>query len=183
MKKAIFIIIIFLSFNLKAQETEIRWMTFTEALAAQKKNPKKIMMDIYTNWCGPCKMMDKKTFKNKDLVAYVNTHFYAVKFNGEGSGTIKYDKQTFKNPRYDPKKKFGRNSAHQLTNYLQIRGFPSILFFEVDGSLITPLPGYRTAKQLELFLKLFKSDKFKEIKSEDAFTKYQKDFVYEFKEL
>lgn len=186
MKKTILLVaIILISLGLKAQEnkSEIHWMTFTEALAAQKKNPKKIMMDIYTNWCGPCKLMDKKTFTNKDLITYVNTNFYAVKFNGEGSGTIKYDGQTFKNLRYDPKKKFGRNSPHQLTDYLQIQGFPSILFFDVDGSLIAPLSGYRTAKQLELFLKLFKTDKFKEIKSEDAFIKYQKDFVYEFKKL
>ncbi len=188
MKKATLIIIIFISFYLKAQETEpkINWMSFTEALTAQKESKgigtKKIMMDIYTNWCGPCKMMDKQTFKNKDLINYVNTNFYAVKFNGEGGGTIKYDEQTFKNPRYDPKKKFSRNSAHQLTDYLQIKGFPSIVFFDVDGSLIAPLPGYRTAKQLELFLKLFKTNKYKEIKSEAAFTKYQKDFVYEFKD-
>ena len=183
MKKTIlFITVLFLSFGIKAQETEIHWMTFTEALAAQKKNPKKIMMDVYTNWCGPCKLMDEKTFHNKDLVKYVNKNFYAVKFNGEGSGTIKYDNQTFRNPSYDPKKKFHRNSSHQLADYLQIRGFPSILFFDVDGSLIAPLPGYRTAKQLELFLKLFYTNKYKEINSEASFTKYKKEFKYEFKD-
>src|SRR5699024_2564957 len=72
-----------------AQE-QIHWMSMNEALAAQKKEPKKIIMDAYTVWCGPCKMMAKKTFQNPDLVAYVNEHFYAVKFNAEGRGKINY---------------------------------------------------------------------------------------------
>ena len=41
----------------KAQEASINWMTIEEAQEAQKKNPKKIMMDVYTKWCGPCKMV------------------------------------------------------------------------------------------------------------------------------
>ena len=33
---------------------QIKWMTMNEALAAQVQNPKKIFMDVYTDWCGPC---------------------------------------------------------------------------------------------------------------------------------
>jgi uncharacterized protein YyaL (SSP411 family) len=58
-------------------------MSFPEALEAQKKEPKKIFMDVYANWCGPCKLLEKRTFSNEDLIAYVNENFYAVKFNGE----------------------------------------------------------------------------------------------------
>ena len=39
-------------------------MTLDEARAAQKKEPKKIFMDVYTDWCGPCKLLDKNTFQN-----------------------------------------------------------------------------------------------------------------------
>ena len=41
-------------------------------------------MDIYTDWCGPCKLMDKNTFQNPDVAQYLNNNFYAVKFNAEG---------------------------------------------------------------------------------------------------
>ena len=75
-----------ISIDAKAQE--INWLTLDEALALQKKSPRKIMMDVYTNWCGPCKMLDKNTFKNKDVIDYVNKYYYAVKFNGEGNEVV-----------------------------------------------------------------------------------------------
>jgi thioredoxin-related protein len=181
MKKiALFLILIsFLSLN--AQDNEIKWISFEEALEAQKINPKKIMMDVFANWCGPCKLMDKKTFHNTDLVNFVNEHFYAVKFNGEGHKVITYKGEKYGNPNYDKTKEFTRNSSHQLTDYFQVNGFPSILFFDEIGNLLAPLPGYRTPKQLEVFLKLFKNGDYKNIDTEEKFKKYMDDFKYEFK--
>jgi len=79
MKKILIIATVLISAVTTAQE--IKWMSMNEALEAQKENPKKIFMDVYTDWCGPCKLLDKKTFANKDVANYVNKHFYAVKFS------------------------------------------------------------------------------------------------------
>jgi len=180
MKKIVILIaVVLISIGLKAQENEINWLSFQDALAKQKESPKKIMMDVYTDWCTPCKLLDKNTFHNADLVKYVNKHYYAVKFNAEGNETINYADQTFSNPRYDAKRA-RKNSSHQLADFLNIRAFPTILFFEESGDLLAPLPGYRTPKQLEVFLKLFKTDMHKEISTEDAFAQYQKEFKFEF---
>ena len=74
----------------------IKWLSLNEALEAQKIKPKKIIMDVYTEWCGPCKMMDKNTFGNRDVLNYINENFYAVKFNAEGNEEIIfYDKKFF----------------------------------------------------------------------------------------
>lgn len=69
---------------------KINWMTFEEAIAANKENPKKIFIDVYTNWCTWCKKMDKDTFSDSTVAAYMNEHFYAVKFNAESKDTIVY---------------------------------------------------------------------------------------------
>ena len=74
MKKTI-ILILFITLGLQSNAQEIKWMSLNEALELQKVNPKKIMMDVYTNWCGPCKMLDKETFQNIDVAAYVNKHY------------------------------------------------------------------------------------------------------------
>ncbi len=181
--KNIFIalVIMFITLNLVAQDTEINWMSMNEALDAQAKNPKKIMMDAYTNWCGPCKMLDKNTFQNTDVVKYVNDNYYAVKFNAEGNEDIAYKGQNFGNPNYDVSKENSRNAQHQLSQALQVRAYPTIIFFNEKGDVIAPITGYKTPAQLELYLKLFVNDTHNDITTKEAWDKYQQDFKYEFK--
>ncbi|HLV15661.1 MAG TPA: thioredoxin fold domain-containing protein [Xanthomarina sp.] len=179
MKKLLFLIAITLAtVNLSAQE--INWVTLEQAVELQKKNPKKIMIDAYTNWCGPCKMLDKNTFQNKDVADYVNKHYYAVKFNAEGNETIKFKGNTFKNPGYNPANANRRNSQHQLSAYFSVRSYPTILFLDEKAEFLTPVIGYKTPQQLELYLKLFKANKHVDIKTQDDFSAYYSAFKPEF---
>ena len=152
---------------------QIEWMSLAEALEAQKKEPKKIFMDVYTTWCGPCKLLDKKTFANKDLARYVSEHFYAVKFNAEGDELIRFYDQNFKNPNYDQRKK-GRNATHQFTQFLGVNAYPSTLFFDSKMNYLTPVKGYLNPKQIEIYLLLFKDDTYKDVKSQDDFDNFIK---------
>ena len=151
MNARVLFIIFYLSFFWIHAQT-IEWMTFGQAMEAQKKNPKKILVDVYTDWCGPCKLMDKKTFQNRDVANYISEHYYPVKFNAEGQETISYFGNTFANPNYDPNRR-GRNSTHQFTQFLGVRGYPTIIFISEMGDLITPLVGYQNPQQIELYLK------------------------------
>ena len=78
----------------------IQWMTWDEAVAASKESPKKILVDVYTDWCGYCKKMDKGTFTDVDLAKYINENFSAVKLDAEQKDYIRlfYDGMTFDNP-------------------------------------------------------------------------------------
>jgi len=155
-------------------------MTMDEALSAQSKNPKKIFVDMYTNWCGPCKLLDRNTFSNKDLIAYMNKNFYAVKFNAEGDDVVKYKTHTFTNPRYDPSKAMRRNSQHQFANHMGVRAYPTVLFLDSDGSLINRVKGYKTAQQMELYLKLFGTDLWKTVNTQESFNNYYENFQPKF---
>ena len=177
MKKLLILTIALFSLSLSAQK--INWMSFEEAVEAQQITPKKIFIDAYTVWCGPCKMLDKNTFQNKDVADYVNENYYAVKFNAEGNETINFQGKTFKNPNFDASKK-GRNSSHQLSAFYGINAYPTIIFLDEDSNLIAPLPGYKTPQQLELYLKLFKTDDFKTLTKQDDWANYQANFKYEF---
>ncbi len=168
-----------LAFTTVAQQ--INWVTLDEAMELQKKKPKKIMMDVYTNWCGPCKMLDKNTFQNKDVANYVNEHFYAVKFNAEGNSEVTYKDKTFSNPNYDASKSSRRNSVHEFSRFLKVSAYPTIVFFDEQANFIAPIKGYQKPQGLELYLKLFKTDKYKEMKTQEQFNEYFKAFEPSFK--
>ena len=167
-------LILFSSLNLVSQS--INWVTMDKALELQKNTPKNIMIDIYTTWCGPCKMLDKNTFTNKDLITFVNANYYAVKFNAEGNESVNYKNRLFENPNYDPAKAKRRNSAHQFSQYLGVRAYPTIVFLDDNAELIAPIPGYQTVQKIEIYLQLFKDQTYKDINSQEAFNTYYKSF-------
>src|SRR5438105_148312 len=83
--------LLFSFYSGKAQEAEaIHWMSFEKAVELTQKKPKHIIIDIYTSWCGPCKMMSKNTFQNPVIAKFINEHYYAVKFDAESFDTVKF---------------------------------------------------------------------------------------------
>jgi len=175
MKKLI-VLVLFLGLGTYVQAQEsINWVTFEEAIKLQQKKPKKIFMDVYTDWCGPCKMLDRQTFQNADVAKYINEHFYAVKFNGEGKETVTYQGNTYSNPRY-MEGRTGRNSVHEFTKALGVSSYPTMLFFDETGSLIQPLKGFLRPKQIEIFLKIFATDDYKKFDTQEKWQEYQANF-------
>ena len=172
------ILLIFLFQFSHAQQ--VNWMSIEKAQELQKNNPKNIIMDVYTEWCGPCKLMDKNTFQNKDVAEFLNENFYAVKFNAEGGNPINFKGKVYKNPSF-VKGKPGRNSSHNFTRYLGVYSYPTLVFFDESANPITPITGYLNPKQLEIYLNLFKDKKYLEIKNQEDFKKFISGFVSSFK--
>ena len=179
MKKLLLLFILLTIGSINAQE--INWITMNEALAEQENAPKKIIMDVYTTWCGPCKLMDRNTFSNKDVINYINENYYAVKFNAEGTEEVTFEDFTYTNPNYQKGRK-GRNSTHFFTDALKLRGYPSLVFFGSDGALIQAIPGYKTPAQLELYLKMIGTDDYLEVITAEEWDNYQQNFKSTFKE-
>lgn len=157
-----------------ASET-VNWVSLDQALALQKSNPKPIMIDVYTSWCGPCKMLDKNTFQDPRVAKYLNENFYSVKFNAEGPDSVTYQGVTYKNPNYQPNQP-GRNGVHEFTMALGVNSYPTIFFMDNVGQPLMPLVGYRTPAQIELYLNLFASGKYREITTQEQFAEYENSF-------
>lgn len=173
--KKLLLVLLFVTAGGLVNAQKINWMSMNDALAAQADFPKKIIMDVYTKWCGPCKLLDKNTFSNKDVIKFINENFYPVKFNAEGTEEITYQEFTYTNPNYQDGRK-GRNATHFFADALRINGYPSLVFFKDDGELIQAVSGYRTPKQLEIYLKMIANDDYLKLTTEDAWEKYQDDF-------
>lgn len=122
-----------------AAEGDLKWYSWEEAVEANKKQPKKILVDVYTDWCGWCKRMDATTFSDQTVKDYLNKHFYAVKFDAEQKEDIVYDGHTFK---FQP---YGRRGAHELAIQL-LNGrmsYPSVVYLNESFEIITVSPGYK----------------------------------------
>lgn len=130
------------------QQGKINWISFEELQKKQKQSPKKVMVDVYTEWCGPCKMLDRYTFADKRVADFVNENYYAVKFNAQHENAISYKGKKFANPNYDPKKgQKRRNATHELARAFGVRSYPTVMFLDEKLNVIQKIPGFRKADQ------------------------------------
>ncbi len=154
----------------KHAEGGINWVTVDQLAELQKKEPRKVFVDVYTKWCGPCKMMMANTFTSPDVVAKVNKEFYAVKFNAEGPETVQFKGYEFKNEDYDPNKR-GRNGTHDLALAMAtVQGrlaYPTMVYMDEKLDIISPVQGYHKPEQLLPLLNYISSNKYKEMSYAD----------------
>ncbi len=144
-------------------ETDINWISWDAAIKANATKPKKIFVDLYTDWCGWCKKMDQTTFKDPAVVKYMNENFYAVKFDAEGKEDVLYKGNTFK---YIPA---GRRGVHALA-YALLDGklsYPSYVYLDEDHRRITISPGYKTADQFIKELKYIGTESYTKLTYQD----------------
>lgn len=127
-------------------EGKVNWLTFEEALEKSKTEKRKIFIDVYTDWCGWCKVMDKNTFNDPKVAEILNTKFYAVKFNAEQREDIVFQGNTFKFI------ESGRNGYHQLAAALLNNqlSYPTVVFLDEEFKMIQPLAGYRKAPEFHM---------------------------------
>ena len=72
--------------SIKGESPKIKWVDFNTGLAQAQQTGKLAVIDCYTDWCGWCKVMDKKTFSDRKIIERINEKYMAIKFNPEKPG-------------------------------------------------------------------------------------------------
>ena len=107
----------------------INWMTFEQATKMVESKPKKMLIDVYTDWCGWCKRMDKTTYEDASVIDYVNKNFYAVKLNAESAKTITFNSKSM--------------TEQALSGQVfGVSGYPATVYLDEKSSVIGAVPGY-----------------------------------------
>lgn len=145
---------------------KLKWLTLEEAGQKLQSEKKPILIDLYTNWCGWCKVMDKNTYSNQKVIQYIEDNFYPVKLDAETRETLNWQG-----------KKFNYNSKYRVNEYaVHLTGgqlaFPTTIILPADGSAPQAIPGYLKIPDMELVLKYFGEGHY----GKTPFTQYQKSF-------
>lgn len=131
--------------KIEKNETGIHWISFAEAEQKMKAEPRKVIVDIYTDWCGWCKVLDKKTYSNPQLIEYVNKHFYAVKFNAEQKEPVKFLGKEWK---------LEGNTNRLAMELMNGRAsYPTTVFMSEGFKDAQPVPGFLEVPQMEGIMK------------------------------
>ena len=121
-------LVLFLVFcnQFQAQKKEINWISFEQLEDSLAIKPKKVLINFYADWCVYCKKMDEATFKNEEVIAQLNSNFYAVKMNAESKDSVQFDNKLFIN------KELGktRKPTHEI---------PLLFGRKINDSFILPL--------------------------------------------
>lgn len=139
-------------------QAAIEWLTIEEAAARSAVDGKKILIDLYTDWCSWCKRLDADTYSNPEVIAYVTANFHAVKFDAEQHGDVVLQGRTFKHL-----PELGRNGTHELAARLMNGklSYPTTVFLEPNLAMITPVPGYHGAKDMQVILSYVAQEAYK----------------------
>lgn len=77
----------------KPKPAMVHWMDYTEALKTAKKTPKLIFVDLYADWCIPCRVMDANVYSDPSVASLLNTRFLPVKLDADSQDSIVCDGQ------------------------------------------------------------------------------------------
>ena len=153
-KKAVFALItcwfIFCFAKVNPTEKEkISWLSLNEVNLKLKTETRPVLIDLFTNWCYWCKVMDKKTYNNSKVTSYINEHFYAVKLDAESREALAWNNKDY---RYNPKTKL-----NDFTMYVTRGqpGFPTTVIFPEMKLEPASIPGFMNPKEIEAILKYF----------------------------
>jgi thioredoxin-related protein len=143
-----------------APASELKWYTWAEATELQKTKPKKMLIDVYTDWCGWCKRMDKNTFGDAKVSAYLTDNFYPVKLDAEQKEDIIFGRDTFKFVESQP----GTGKGFHTLAYALLdgrMGYPTVVYLDETYQRISISPGYKEVPDMMTELEFIKDEHYK----------------------
>ncbi len=149
-----------------ANTKSIQWLTVEEVQAKMKKEPRHVYVDVYTDWCYWCKVMEKKTFSNAQVIDYMNANFYCIHFNAERKDTV-----LFNGKKYSLLEGSNINelAADWMNNQMS---YPTSILFDANFTNKQPIPGYLDIPTFEMIIKYISGNKQKSI----PFEKWKSEF-------
>lgn len=118
---------------------EPQWRGWNQGLREAGAGKRPVLVDVYTDWCGWCKRMDRDVYSRRDVQDYLSRKFVTVRINAEHDDAASYAGRSY--------------TSRTLASYFGVTGYPTTIFLASDGGHLANVPGYLPADQ---FLQLLR---------------------------
>ena len=117
----------------------VGWVNWNQGISEAAITKRPILVDVYTDWCGWCKRMDKDVYSRDDVREYLSKNFITVKLNAESAEEARYKDRTL--------------TSRALAQQLRVSGYPTTIFLRANLEHMGNVPGYIPADR---FLRLLR---------------------------
>lgn len=128
-----------LAFAAATPASALDWDGWNAGLQSAARSKRPVLVDVYTDWCGWCKRMDRDVYARTDVASYLSSHFVTVKLNAESGEMVSWK---------------GKNSsARSLASGFGVSGYPTTIFLDSKGEHLVNVPGYIAPERFMLLLR------------------------------
>jgi thioredoxin-related protein len=151
------------------ESQEIHWLTWAQATEKMAVEPRKVYVDVYTDWCGWCKVMDKKTFSDARVAKFMNDNFYCIKFNAEKDDNIAFQSKVYSI----------ENGVNTLASKLMNGklSYPTSIVMMENFLSPSPIPGYLDLENFDVIMHYIQSNS----NTKMPFEQYKAEYQYVWK--
>ena len=107
---------------------ELAWRGWNDGLREAQASGRLVLVDVYTDWCGWCKKMDRESYANSQVRDFLGRRFVVVKLDAESQAMLRYQGEEV--------------SARELASHFRVTGYPTTIFLAANGEHVVTVPGY-----------------------------------------
>lgn len=132
----------------KMANSTFEWHHITDIKKLQEENSKPVIVDVYTDWCKWCKVMDEKTFSDPSLQSYLAENYHMIKFDAETKEDLQFNGKSFSFVQS------GRRGINSLASHLcQGRAsYPSFVILDKDLNIVEVIRGFKEVDKFKAIL-------------------------------
>ena len=117
----------------------VRWREWDNGLSEATQSGKPVLVDVYTDWCGWCKRMERDVYSDARVRGYLDQHFVVVKLNAEAPNEVHYQTRAI--------------AMSGIAEGFRVTGYPTTVFLRPSGDHLLNVPGYVPADKFLLVLR------------------------------
>lgn len=115
------------------------WRSWDAGLAEAARTGHPVLVDVYTDWCGWCKRMDRDVYSRPEMIDYLARNWVVVRLNAEANTPAHFLGQA--------------TTESEIAAHFGVSSFPTTVMLKASGDHLVNVPGYLPAGDFKTVLR------------------------------